>query len=228
MLLRCIRGKLSPIAARSIPDRPPATGEPLSTHVEEAQPIRAETRTPRRRSDQEPRLGYNKSSAATQMAALFSHLDTALLAQEVEVLAPVTHHTDSSRLKQLLAPSVGDPTDRHLESLITEIYTQPGTLLAVWQESGQQLGAVGIRHTGPGAAEILHIAIDPAYRRQGIGRSMIEQTIQREGLRELQAETDSNAVGFYRRCGFRVASLGERYPGVERFVCIWRSDALER
>lgn len=40
-------------------------------------------------------------------------------------------------------------------------------------------------------------------------------------LHHLDAETDADAVDFYRRCGFAVESLGERYPGVERFRCTW-------
>jgi ribosomal protein S18 acetylase RimI-like enzyme len=31
------------------------------------------------------------------------------------------------------------------------------------------------------------------------------------------AETDNEAVEFYRATGFRVTSLGEKYPGVERY-----------
>ena len=33
------------------------------------------------------------------------------------------------------------------------------------------------------------------------------------------AETDKDAVDFYRKLGFSVTSLGEKYPGVERFHC---------
>lgn len=36
------------------------------------------------------------------------------------------------------------------------------------------------------------------------------------------AETDNDAVGFYRSYGFEVTSLGEKYPGVERFLCKYK------
>lgn len=38
------------------------------------------------------------------------------------------------------------------------------------------------------------------------------------------AETDDEAVDFYRNIGFEVHSLGEKYPGVERFRCIYEVD----
>ena len=36
----------------------------------------------------------------------------------------------------------------------------------------------------------------------------------------IEAETDADAVGFYEQVGFTVTSLGESYPGVERFRCV--------
>ncbi|PTX64852.1 hypothetical protein C8P63_10170 [Melghirimyces profundicolus] len=46
-----------------------------------------------------------------------------------------------------------------------------------------------------------------------IGRKIIREWILEEGMREVTAETDRDAVGFYRRLGFEIRSLGERYPG---------------
>ncbi len=50
---------------------------------------------------------------------------------------------------------------------------------------------------------------------------MLAQLVHQEGLLHLQAETDRDAVGFYGKAGFTVTSLGEKYPGVERFACRW-------
>jgi len=35
----------------------------------------------------------------------------------------------------------------------------------------------------------------------------------------ITAETVRDAVKFYWSSGFKVTSLGEKYPGVERFLC---------
>ena len=34
-----------------------------------------------------------------------------------------------------------------------------------------------------------------------------------------RGRTDDEAVEFYKKIGFQVKSLGEKYPGVERFCC---------
>ena len=36
-------------------------------------------------------------------------------------------------------------------------------------------------------------------------------------LTYIEAETDKEAVEFYKKIGFQVKSLGEKYPGIERF-----------
>jgi ribosomal protein S18 acetylase RimI-like enzyme len=56
-------------------------------------------------------------------------------------------------------------------------------------------------------------------RGEGLGRRLINEILSLQGGSTIQAETDKDAVNFYRSCGFEVKSLGELYPGVERFVC---------
>nr|WP_201024033.1 hypothetical protein [Paenibacillus sp. 32O-W] len=34
-------------------------------------------------------------------------------------------------------------------------------------------------------------------------------------IRRMEAETDKDAVDFYRKIGFHVTTLGEKYPGIE-------------
>ena len=48
---------------------------------------------------------------------------------------------------------------------------------------------------------------------------MIKRVCSEFSLTRVTAETDKDAVGFYRSCGFEVESLGELYPGIERFRC---------
>ena len=51
---------------------------------------------------------------------------------------------------------------------------------------------------------------------------MIDKLIQIYSVKLVSAETDKDAVNFYKRYGFSIISLGEKYPGVERFYCEYR------
>lgn len=69
------------------------------------------------------------------------------------------------------------------------------------------------------SATILHIAVDDHLRTRGIGRKLIDEVIEKHSLASIQAQTDQDSMEFYRTCGFSISSLGELYPGVERFLC---------
>ncbi|MCM3746129.1 GNAT family N-acetyltransferase [Paenibacillus pasadenensis] len=73
--------------------------------------------------------------------------------------------------------------------------------------------------TAPGKVELLHLAVAPEFERQGIGTVLLHQVLQKSGAAVLVAETDAEAVAFYRRTGCTIINLGEKYPGKERFRC---------
>jgi GNAT superfamily N-acetyltransferase len=82
------------------------------------------------------------------------------------------------------------------------------------------VGLVVIQLGGPASATIEALAVEAGLRHRGIGRALLQAAALRIDARELIAETDADAVDFYRACGFQVESLGERYPNVERFRCV--------
>lgn len=85
---------------------------------------------------------------------------------------------------------------------------------------GTPIACIGLEPTGRDEAEITSLAVLPDWRGQGFARSLVFGACEQLGLRMLEAETDAHTVDFYRAIGFTVASLGERYPGVERFRCL--------
>ncbi|WP_195576514.1 GNAT family N-acetyltransferase [Paenibacillus sp. 1001270B_150601_E10] len=86
----------------------------------------------------------------------------------------------------------------------------------VWNH--QLIGLVGIVPVHDKELILRHMAIKPQYRGQGIGKQMIMECRSQYAM-PLVAETDKEAVDFYRRVGFQIESLGEKYPGIERFHC---------
>ena len=69
--------------------------------------------------------------------------------------------------------------------------------------------------------EIIGIAVDVSARGKGIGSYMINQVINNYGLLSVYAETDNDAVGFYRKNGFNIMEFSETYDGatVVRYKC---------
>ena len=82
------------------------------------------------------------------------------------------------------------------------------------------VGCIGIVKGEANRCEIKHIAVSPAFRGKGIGREMIRYVEEHHAFSSIYAETDQEAVLFYKNIGFHITSLGEKYPGVERFGCL--------
>ncbi|PSC77189.1 N-acetyltransferase, partial [Mammaliicoccus sciuri] len=53
-----------------------------------------------------------------------------------------------------------------------------------------------------------------------LGNEIINKIHQLFPKQKLVAETDNDAVGFYIKLGFKIISLGEKYPGIIRYKCI--------
>lgn len=100
---------------------------------------------------------------------------------------------------------------------VTKPYLDGAMLLAAWQGE-QVVGILGLDVSGS-TATVRALAVDPAHRRHGLGRALLHAALEQSRL-PLAAETDREAVGFYRACGFDINDLGERYPGVGRFRCM--------
>lgn len=136
-------------------------------------------------------------------------------------------HTPEFR--ELLLLLVGwRPDDELNQAAVDEAidgYSKGGqTAILGIERDNSLVGIIGLEFNTPNTAVIHHIVVHPQWRRLGIGHAMIEAARQNFRLKELVAETDKDAVDFYRRCGFAVQSLGEKYPGTERFRCVLKSE----
>ena len=140
---------------------------------------------------------------------------------------------DGTAVRDLLLLLVGWHEDEYVNQQrvdqALDAYRDDRRLAIVGIEGDDHLfGLLGVEQLTAHRAVIRHIVVHPSTRGRGIGRRMLVQAIARFELSALMAETDADAVGFYKRCGCMVQSLGEKYPGVERFSCMWRHTLGER
>jgi GNAT superfamily N-acetyltransferase len=94
-------------------------------------------------------------------------------------------------------------------------YLTTGAHLVGAYDGDHLVGVLGFR-AGSTRLVMKHLATRPSLRNCQVGRSLVEWLATRCPDHPIVAKTDS--VGFYRRLGFSVSTLGEKYPGVERFA----------
>ncbi|MGG3269256.1 GNAT family N-acetyltransferase [Priestia aryabhattai] len=95
----------------------------------------------------------------------------------------------------------------------------PSRKLYSMEVNGETISCIGVEFLNSYTAVIKHIAVLPKERGKGIGSCMISFLCKNHDIHSIFAETDKEAVSFYSKFGFQITSLGEKYLGVERFLC---------
>jgi GNAT superfamily N-acetyltransferase len=136
-------------------------------------------------------------------------------------LTDLSEHLESMGVRNLIDQLEYpiDVRDERTTQILSDYQNDPSLRLFGLKEEGMLLGLIGLLLTSPYAATIRHIVVRRELRGCGVGRRLIEAVCLEFSLVGLEAETDDDAVDFYRKCGFSIQSLGEIYPGVGRYRC---------
>lgn len=125
----------------------------------------------------------------------------------------------SEELLGILAESVYMPTAERLNSR-AEAYINNSDIIVLGASMNNRfLGIIVLDYSGDSELVILDIAVLKSIQKQGIGRTLIEYVKETYQPKCITAETDDDAVDFYRKIGFTVKSLGEKYPEIMRYEC---------
>lgn len=130
---------------------------------------------------------------------------------------------DDPNIQELIGYAVFPDPDQ-LAKTIAAYGTDPKLQLLGYISEGDVIGVVGFAISEANELTIEHIAVLPEMRGGGYGRGMILELLHLKAPKAIFAETDEEAVHFYRSIGFTVESLGEKYPGTERFLCSYYVD----
>ena len=107
-----------------------------------------------------------------------------------------------------------------IEYEMTTYRNSPERELFAWLEQDRPIAAVGLCRAGE-AAELLHIATDPDFRHRGFASHLVYELMSCFGFQALSAETDDDAVNFYRRTGFEVTQIPSPWLRA-RYRCVLR------
>ena len=82
-------------------------------------------------------------------------------------------------------------------------------------------GIIALEQQNSNSAEIIGIAVKKEFQRRGIGKFLIFQAAAALNLEYITAETDCDAVEFYRKSGFAVKEFLRHFPDadVTRYNC---------
>lgn len=143
--------------------------------------------------------------------------------KELEVIKFGKHNITKDKnlihsIKELLAFCIFSPTDVKLSNIIDYYASKPNLKLLLLKFGKVLVGIVGIKLMREKVI-IKHIAISPYYRKQGFGRKVIKMLPLKYKVRIIEAETDAEAVEFYRKTGFSIQEVKVKPNSTPRFLC---------
>ncbi len=119
----------------------------------------------------------------------------------------------------VLSESVGMPTEDKLKKR-AQVYINNNNVVAFgYISDGAVLGVIVLDISKKEEIAILDIAVSKANQHNGIGKKLIEHVLANLNPTTIIAETDGDAVDFYRKFGFIINNLGEKYPDIIRYEC---------
>ena len=121
----------------------------------------------------------------------------------------------------LYAPCMYHPTYEHFKVQMEDYLNEQSVKIYICENRGKKTGMMVLKYSGI-AAEIVGIAVLDKARCQGIGKRMIQSVMESEGLKRMEAQTDDDSIGFYRKCGFAEERIVVDYPdgSVVRYNCV--------
>ncbi|MEW4265138.1 GNAT family N-acetyltransferase [Priestia megaterium] len=128
----------------------------------------------------------------------------------------ITSPAVSSAIKKLLSYAT---LEKKVDKEYQKYVCLPSRKLYSMEVNEETVSCIGVEFLNSKASVIKHIAVLPKERGKGIGSSMIRFLCKNYDIHSIFAETDKEAVNFYSNFGFQITSLGEKYLGVERFLC---------
>ena len=128
-----------------------------------------------------------------------------------------------SRILSVISHSVYRPSEEKLAALADKFESDKDIRAFAYDGDGVFCGVIVLKELENGEFEIRSIAVAPSFRSRGIASILISYAVDTLKCSLLKAETDEDAVGFYRKYGFHIESLGEKYPGTVRYLCLLRT-----
>ena len=103
---------------------------------------------------------------------------------------------------KILKYSHYNPTKEKLLKL-TENYHKNQDIFSFASINNKMSGLIVVQKINNKNYEIIDISVDKDYRKQGIASKLIDYIIEKLNIKTLFAETDDDAVGFYKKYGFK-------------------------
>ncbi|WP_195336742.1 GNAT family N-acetyltransferase [Paraclostridium bifermentans] len=133
----------------------------------------------------------------------------------VDISNSLSNHTNLEILKE----SVFEPTKEKLIKRANYYQSADGVVSYGYVYNDVILGLIVLDIKNKDEMVILDIAVKKDNQKSGIGKDLLNYVLYELKPKILIAETDDDAVGFYKKNKFEIVNLGEKYSNTNRYEC---------
>lgn len=150
----------------------------------------------------------------------------AYMEKPIPAFRDIKNHLNNHNVLTLISYSQYEYSMERAAQKAISYYNDSNRQVYGWVENGVLLGICGFVLYSDKVV-ISNIAVEKDSRNKGIGRCMISAVKSMFGLL-IEAETDDDAVDFYRKCGFETTSIYKQYKDKDkdkkcrRWICVLR------
>ncbi len=136
-------------------------------------------------------------------------------------LIELTHKSEVCKIYEIYKHCMYMPNEEKFNEKIDQFLNDNSVKIFACLNQGKIIGVMVVSFIEEKKIEIIGIAGEVSAGGKGIGSYMINQIVKYYGLISVCAETDNDAVGFYRNNGFSIVEFSETYGAetVVRYKC---------
>lgn len=131
----------------------------------------------------------------------------------------ISNNLHDKHILDIISLSQYMPTEEKLNSLADKYETDADVFAFACNINGITCGVIILKRLINDEYEIMSIATPPSVRSKGVASKLITFALKNLKCSIVKAETDDDAIEFYRKYGFQIVSLGEKYPNTVRYLC---------
>ena len=124
---------------------------------------------------------------------------------------------DTPAVHKIIAYAIFDGSSEGITNTVQKYLLEPTLHFYAWIENDNIMGVCGYE-LHDDKVEIHLIAVDENLRNRRVGRAIVAALQEKYG-KDIEAETDDDAVGFYRKCGFTTREFIHEKRG-KRYTCV--------
>lgn len=123
----------------------------------------------------------------------------------------------NANINRIIRYAMFNPTDGKVKTAADGIYgKQQGSFYVC--ELEEIVGIIGVKRVDNAFVQVMHIAVEEAYRKQGIAKALIDYVKQAERVDEIKVETDGSSLAVLRKLGFSFMEEEDNMTGLVKYV----------